>query len=83
MTAVAKLKPETMFTFSDGSTITYYSKDHSWSTMDPTKLARWDSDGVLHRDLSLGTRDADIVLSLISDGWRSCYQRGLNKNDGR
>ena len=75
---VDKLKPETMFTFSDGSTITYHLIDQSWSTMDPTKLAIWESDGTLHRDLSPGTRDADIVLGLIRDGWRSCYQRGLN-----
>jgi hypothetical protein len=32
MTVDAKLKPETMFTFSDGSTITYHSKDQSWET---------------------------------------------------
>ena len=69
-----KLKPETMFTFSDGSTITYHSKDHSWETMDPTKS---------FRDLSPGTRDADIVLGLIGDGWSNCYQRGLNKNANR
>ena len=79
----AKLKPETMFTFTDGSTITYHSKDHSWSTMDPTKVATLDSDGTLHRDFSPGTRDADIVLGIISDGWSRCYQRGRDKNADR